>query len=269
VRRSIILACAAVGAALSGVAVLPVALASTPGRQIERFTLVIEGKSTAKRTFTETGAVGLCKINVHGTLTETATYLRGRGVTMIAVRGPSGTVFYRTGPGPVNGAITTRVHLVRKATGSVSWTPLVPKLSQFCQHLKGTPDLSKHGCPEHKNSTEDWGFKLSGKSFALRQDDVLTPPGLKHGPGSCGYTKETAGFLTMAHEFPDIPEVGFVPFPAAQVFGRRHAFLVQMTSGNVVDKPKSTGGGGGGLSLKSTVKDSGRTDLLLRFIRLP
>jgi hypothetical protein len=268
VRRSIILGCAAAAAAaaLSGVAALPVALATTPGQRIESFTLVIEGKSTAKRTFTETGAVGLCKINVHGTLTETATYLRGRGVTVLAVKNASGLFFFRGGP-KFNVDITTRVHIVRKATGSVSWKPLLPQFRPFCKHLKGTPDLSKLGCPERKNSHEDWGFKLQGSGFALRQPDILTPPGLKHGLGSCGYTSATAGFLGMAHEFPDIPEVGFVPFPHAQVFGRRHAFLVQMTSGNVVDKPMSTGGGG--LSLKSTVNDSGRTDILLRFIRLP
>lgn len=264
-RRSIILGCAA-AAALSGVAALPVALATIPGQRIESFTLVIEGKSTAKRTFTETGAEGLCKINVHGTLTETATYLRGRGVTVLAVKNASGTFFFRGGH-QFNVDITTRVHIVRKATGSVSWKPLLPQFRPFCKHLKGTPDLSKLGCPELKNSHEDWGFKLQGSSFALRQPDILAPPGLKHGPGSCGYTSETSGFLGMAHEFPDIPEVGFVRFPYAQVFGRRHAFLVHMTSGNVVDKPKSTGGGG--LSLKSTVNDSGRTDILLRFIRLP
>jgi hypothetical protein len=182
VRRSIILGCAA-AAALSGVAALPVALATTPGQRIESFTLVIEGKSTAKRTFTETGAEGLCKINVHGTLTETATYLRGRGVTVLAVKNASGTFFFRGGH-QFNVDITTRVHIVRKATGSVSWKPLLPQFRPFCKHLKGTPDLSKLGCPELKNSHEDWGFKLQGSSFALRQPDILAPPASSTGRGA-------------------------------------------------------------------------------------
>jgi hypothetical protein len=261
VRRSIILGCAAT-AALGGVAVIPVALAATPSSQQASFTLVVEGKSTAKRTFTQTGRTGVCKISLHGTLTETATYLRGRGVTVVANKDSSGTYFFRSSSGPFNPPITTRVHIVRTATGSLTWKPLLPQFAKLCKTFKQIPDLSKFGCPEKKNTTEDWGFKL-GSGFALRQIEVLTAP-VRHGRGSCGYTSFTAGFLALTHEFPDIPEVGFVPFPSAQVFGRKHAFLVRMTSGNVVDKPVS-----GGVILKSTMKDSGRTDILLRFIRQP
>jgi hypothetical protein len=261
-RRLIILACM-VGLGLGADVGLPTAVASGPGGT-EFFTLIIEGTSTAKRTFTETGETGPCKIKVNGTLTETATYQRGRGVTVAANRTSAGTLVFRSGT-EFNRDITTRVHIVRRATGSVSFKPIVPQFLSLCKRFKGTRDLSKAGCPEKQTFTADWGLKSEGGGFALRQADVLSGPGhgLKHGPGSCGYNTYTAGFLEMAHEYPDIPEVGFVPFPIAELFGHKHAFLVHMTSGEVIDPPRTVGTP----PLTGKANDSGRTDILLRFIR--
>jgi len=72
-----------------------------------------------------------------------------------------------------------------------------------------------------------------------------------------------AGFLAMTQEHPDISEVGFVPLPTAHRFGHRRAFLVHMTSGRVVDLPGTVGRP----PLTGKVNDSGRTNILLRFIR--
>jgi hypothetical protein len=205
----------------------------------------------------------VCTIKVKGTLTETATYQRGRGVTVAAARTASGALVFRSGT-QFNRDIATRVRIVRRATGSVSFRPLVPQFLPYCRHLKGTPDLSKVGCPEKQTFTADWGLKLQGSGFALRQADVLAGPnrGVKHGPGSGGYSSYTAGFLEMAHEYPDIPKVGFVPLPTAQLFGHRRAFLVHMTSGSVIDPPGTVGTP----PLTGKVNDTGRTNILLRFI---
>jgi hypothetical protein len=153
------------------------------------------------------------------------------------------------------------VRIVRKADGPVSITPSIPT------------------CPQTSaNGTEDWGFKFEGNNFALRNfgRDVHAPTL----PGSCGFTPYTAGFLAMAHEFPDIPEVAFVPSPFPpvctaqqscaedlQIWAHHHAVLVHMTSGEVADPQQNVGDPASGLSGQAT--DSGKTDILLRFIRQP
>ena len=250
------------------------------------FRLIVEGTSTAKRTFDVAGADSLCKINAHGTVTETATYLRGRGVTLAVQRTQRGWSLTRAF---TSTDITTRVRIVRKADGPVSITPLIPTnptsqsvcqslLNSLKQQLKGSTDIKNAHCPQTHSSTEDWGFKFEGNSFAFDNlgRDVHAPTL----PGSCGSTPYTTGFLAMAHEFPDIPEVAFVPspFPAVcthqqpcaedlQIWAHHHAVLVHMTSGEVTDPQQDVGNPGLGLSGHAT--DSGRTDILLRFIREP
>ena len=252
------------------------------------FRLIIEGTSTAKRVFKVSGSEGLCKVDVQGTVTEKVTYLRGRGVTFAVQRTQKGWSFTRAF---TSTDITTRVRIVRNADGPVSITPLIPAdptsqtvcqslLTKLKQQLKGSTDIKNAHCPHTSSNhlTEDWGFKFKGNSFALLNlgRDVHAPTG----PGSCGYTSYTAGFLDMAHEFPDIPEVDFVssPFPPVctaqqpcaedlQIWAHHHPVLVHMTSGDVNDPQLPVGNPAFGLS--GTATDSGRTDILLRFIRQP
>jgi hypothetical protein len=84
--------------------------------------------------------------------------------------------------------------------------------------------------------------------------------------------------LDLPHQFPDIPKVAFVssPFPpvctvrqpcAEDLHRWAHGrpVLVRMTSGDVTDPEQTLGNPLFGLSGHAT--DSGRTDVLVRFIR--
>ncbi len=188
-----------------------------------------------------------------------------------------------------NTDITTVVTIQRKAHGPVTVTPdpsLPVSVTADCQteanelkqQLKGTMDIANAHCPQKWGTREDWGFKFDGNSFAL--DNLGND---NHAPtvsGDCGYTKYTAGVLDLTHQFPDIPKVAFVPslfFPVCtvrqpcaedlQIWAHHHAVLVHMTSGDVTDPQQDIGNPLLGLSGHAT--DSGRTDVLLRFIRLP
>lgn len=286
VRRAFIIGVCVGGVLLAAVTALPAASATPAKPRVVHFRLIVEGTSTAKRTFDVSGEVSLCNINVHGTVTEKATYLRGRGVTLAVQRTQKGWSLTRAF---TRSDITTRVRIVRKASGPVSITPLIPAdptsrmvcqslLNSLKQQLKGSTDIKNAHCPQTTSPSEDWGFKFEGNSFAFRNlgRDVHAPTL----PGSCGFTPYTGGFLAMDHEFPDIPEVGFVPspFPAVcthqqpcaedlQIWAHHRAVLVHMTSGEVTDPQQIVGNPAVGLSGHAT--DSGRTDILLRLIRQP
>ena len=66
------------------------------------------------------GSDGVCTTSASGTLTETATYLRGRGVNLqFVVQGKGSTGFGLKRIGNTT-AITTRVRVTRKIEGSVT-----------------------------------------------------------------------------------------------------------------------------------------------------
>lgn len=280
-RRAIIVACVA-GASLVGAATMSAGAAGAPrgNVHIANFSLVIEATSTATRGFSVHGSDGVCTMSASGTLTETATYLRGRGVNLqFVVQGKGSTGFGLKRIGNTT-AITTRVRVTRKIEGSVtgSLSRGVPdptgELAPICQGLS-VPDLSTKGCPETHSYQADWGFERNPEpggdlltapaaTFALRLD-VKSAPTLSHGPGSCGYTIPTRGFLALNHEFPHIPDVNPAAVPFAKILGHQHAFLVRMTSGTVKDKQQQLGTP----PLIGFANDSGSTNILLRFIRQP
>jgi hypothetical protein len=286
VRRAfIILACVG-GVLLTGAAALPAVSATRAKPRVVYFRLIVEGTSTAERTFDVSGKEALCNIQAHGTVTEKATYLRGRGVTFAVQRTQKGWSFTRAF---THTDITTVVTIQRKAHGPVTITPTYPNIPTsvtVCQtlannlkkQLKGTTDIANAHCPQKWGTREDWGFKFEGNSFAL--DNLGND---NHAPtvsGDCGYTTYTEGFLDLTHEFPDIPKVAFVPSPFPpvctvrqpcfedfQIWAHHHAVLIHMTSGEVTDPQQNVGNPLFGLSGHAT--DSGRTDVLLRFIRQP
>ena len=274
------------GVLLAGVAAIPAASATRAKPRVVYFRLIVEGTSTAKRTFDVAGKESICNMEIHGTVTEKATYLRGRGVTFAVQRTEKGWSFTRAF---TSTDITTVVSIQRKAHGPVTITPdpSIPDVRDRCarqyvddlkKQLKGTTDIANAHCPQKWGTREDWGFKFEGNSFAL--DNFGND---NHAPtvsGDCGYTSYTAGYLDLTHQFPDIPKVAFVPslFPPVctvrqpcaedlQIWAHHHAVLVHMTSGDVTDPRQDIGNPLFGLSGHAT--DSGRTDVLLRFIRLP
>jgi hypothetical protein len=89
-------------------------------------------------------------------------------------------------------------------------------------------------------------------------DALATPQ-----PDPCVTNQYTAGLLTFAHGFPTEPDVGMVPFPFAKFFTEhRHAFKVDMTSGQVTDPQQTTGAP----PLIATLNEDGMTDLTVRFV---
>lgn len=114
VRRAFIIGVCVGGVLLAAVTALPAASATPAKPRVVHFRLIVEGTSTAKRTFDVSGEVSLCNINVHGTVTEKATYLRGRGVTLAVQRTQKGWSLTRAF---TRSDITTRVRIVRKASG--------------------------------------------------------------------------------------------------------------------------------------------------------
>ena len=139
-------------------------------------------------------------------------------------------------------------------------------------------DIANAHCPQKWGTREDWGFKFEGNSFAL--DNLGND---NHAPD-----RVRRLWIHRVHRrrprldapVPDIPKVAFVPslFPPVctvrqpcaedlQIWAHHHAVLVHMTSGDVTDPEQPIGNPLFGLSGHAT--DSGRTDVLLRFIRLP
>ncbi len=282
-RASIILAC--VGCVLlAGAAALPAVSASRSKPKVVHFRVIIEGTSTAERTFDVSGRDSLCDIRAHGTVTEKATYLRGRGVTFAVKRTEKGWSFTRAF---TSTDITTVVSIKRTAHGPIEIKPTYPAFptsvsvcktleAKLKKQLKGKTDIAYAHCPQKWGTREDWGFKFEGNAFALRNlgNDNHVPTV----SGDCGYTTYTAGLLDLAHQFPDIPKVAFVPSPFPpvctvrqpcaedlQMWAHGRPVLVRMTSDDVTDPEQTVGNPLFGLSGHAT--DSGRTDVLLRFIR--
>ncbi len=282
-RASIILGC--VGSVLlAGAAALPAASATRAKPRVVHFRVIIEGTSNAERTFDVSGKDSLCDVTIHGTVTDRATYLRGRGVTFAVQRTERGWSFTRAF---TNTDITTVVSIKRTAHGPVDITPTYPKfptsvsvcktlVAKLKKQLKDKTDIAYAHCPQNWGTREDWGFKFEGNSFALHNlgNDNHVPTV----SGDCGYTSYTAGFLDLTHQFPDIPKVAFVPSPFPpvctvrqpcaedlQIWAHHRPVLVHMTSGEVTDPQQTLGNPLFGLSGHAT--DSGRTNVLLRFIR--
>jgi hypothetical protein len=184
------------------------------------------------------------------------------------------------------GSITV-VSIKRTAEGPIEIKPTYPHfrpsvstcrtlVNKLKKQLHDKTDIAYAHCPQTWGTREDWGFKFEGNSFALRNlgNDNHVPTV----SGDCGYTTYTAGLLDLTHQFPDIPKVEFVPSPFPpvctirqpcaedlQMWAHGRPVLVHMTSGKVTDAEQTVGNPLVGLSGHFT--DSGRTDVLLRFIR--
>jgi hypothetical protein len=225
--------------------------------QTAKWKVIVEGAATATHGFSERGQVGLCTIDVSGTVTHAMTLQRGKGVTFVAVKKAGQYGLERVGN---NSDITLVVRLTVTETGEVNLAPTDPTFAQYCPPFQA--DLSQ-GCPKNFTLRQDFGFKFEGDNFALVQaGDALTTPQ----PNPCVTNQYTTGLLTVVHGFPTEPEVATVPFPFPKFFTKhRHAFKVDMTSGQVTDPQQTTGTP----PLIASLNDDGMTDLTVRFVPVP
>ena len=179
IRRSVRLPSSTGGPAalLAGLALAAgLSPAAASARQTVKFRLVIEGRATATRDFTVSGAEGLCEGSVTGgNFFQAATFLRGKGVTLEVTRRKVKGVFEYgvKRAGQKGSAFTVVTTVIRSAAGTEVWKlayagELLAKVSPSvtCEPL--APDLSATpGCNKNKTERHEIGLKVTGNSFSV------------------------------------------------------------------------------------------------------
>jgi hypothetical protein len=227
-----------------------------------KFDIVIEGLSTAKRTFSLTGQASICEESLHGTFEEHSKFQRGKGVTIEVVRKKKGseTEFgvKRLGGSP---AITLVTKSWRTATGEQSLKRATNAPIPVQCPEEGVKDLSKIGsCSVTKTTRDNVGMHVNGNLFTIAQDDQLTPP--TPTTGLCGETPLDKGFIKMFYEWPDYFPPKEEPIPEAKLFSGLKAVRVDFYG----DAPPHTEKVGT-YPLTGEATDEDGVIMIVRFIR--
>jgi hypothetical protein len=234
-----------------------------PGEKVERFKLVVDGNTHARRDATLSGQTGGCDASLNGTIEEGSEFGRGKGVTMEFVRfkdhGHMRYGFQRSGRN-LDSSFTIVADVFRQATGSgtLSQHPDSVQCPQQTFQLNQSAD-----CGKTLTERVAWGLRVKGATFSPRpvgSAAVTNADRCGEPPQGSAFSDDIADLLWGW----DAPAVlPFEPIPLHKMFNSHfHAFKVEFT----VTTP-ATPGTFGTAPLQGTTSDSGRTEATVRFIR--
>lgn len=231
---------------------------SLPGSQVERFRLVVEGTSTARRDLDLSANTVVCGAQVNARLSETATFQRGTGVVVEFVKlgpGRSAPVILRRA-GRATATFATKVTLRRTSSGFAQRINLTPV--DQCQPV--TEDLSTGPeCDKDIPSRTNLSLAMARDFLQLRLSGLASVEEI-----ACPVSQVFGGTPDLKYGWPLFTPLEPVILPRGAVFGSRRAVVVTSTSG----PPKRTTELLNSGPLGGSATDFGRTRVTLRFIRL-
>jgi len=186
------------------------------------FDVIVEGKATSEVISRLEGEYGTCLYNEAGTVKDTTTYLRGRGVRIEFDRYGSEILVHRAGR-ETDSTLAAVVTTVREASGESHASPYT---SAPCE--VGTEDLSK---------TPDCKIPFTSKGalvLAYEHEGLhLTPTrstALGSGDDECGEDKQTGRANEFVSAWPTQPALEPARLTKRQIFGPRQTIVLKLLS---------------------------------------
>lgn len=230
-----------------------------PGSQTERFRLIVEGTSTARRDLDLGADTGVCGWQFNARLSETATFERGTGVVVEFVkigRGRNAPVILRRA-GRATATFATKVTLRRTSSGFGQRLNLTP----VDQCLPVTEDLSSGpDCDKDIPSRTNLGLAFAQSSLRLRLSGLGALEEI-----DCPVSQVFGGTPDLKYGWPLFTRLRPEFLPSQRIFGSARVIVVVATSG---DSPTRTTEPARSGTLTGSSTDIGRTRVILRFIRL-
>jgi hypothetical protein len=227
------------------------------------FDVVVEGKATDKLVTQMSGEDATCLVTEDGTVNDTTTYLRGRGVKLEFDRYGNQILIHRSGR-KTDSTLAVKVQNTRTATGGVNYSPSRPGLP--CS----VPPFSFAENPDCGKVFNDSGaMQLTYEHHALGLT-VTRSTGLGGGfagTNSCGEAPSTGISEPFDLGWPNQPKLERAPaVTPKEVFGRKHAIVTLLRSSDT-GKPKKEKRNLSAGSLTGSVEESAFNEATVRLIR--
>jgi hypothetical protein len=229
------------------------------------FDVIVEGRATDHNTSELSGQDAACLVKENGTVDETDTYLRGKGVkiefdryghTIIMKRDRGGQL------GDTSLAVKVKVH--RTAEGTISYVPAVPQVT-----CPPPSDISKNSdCGQNKPVVGSPAMLLGWDGGRLSLEVTRGTQALPR-PNHCGEDEQTGISNQLHWAWPSPAKLQPVEaLPARKIFNRHiHAIAITMLSARGDRLPPYTVKWNAG-QLMGTVTDTADNRATVRFIRV-
>lgn len=232
--------------------------------QVAYFDVIVEGKAVDTLDTHISGTTGPCLVTEDGTVVDTTTYQRGKGVTVEFARYGRRIVVTRAGR-IGDSSLATQVREKRKAQGGSQFSPAFPNLpcSVPPYELSSNGDCGKSFA---RGGAIVLGFGQRGLTLDLTASTKLG--GSFDNPNHCGEDPHTGISEEFSLDWPTQP--GLEPGPSVTpraLFGRRHAIVVLLRSSDV-GKPKKEHRKYNAGTLSGSVDESAFNEATVRLIRV-
>jgi hypothetical protein len=225
------------------------------------FRVIVEGKATDDLKSQISGETGTCLYEEDGDVSQTSVYERGRGAIFQFDRYGREALLHRTGR-ETDASLAVQVSTTRAASGGSHGSPAHPPAPcEVPPRNLATPDCGK-AFPEGGSAA----FTYEGGRLGLEISPKATPSPKKN---TCGEDPQTGLTLYFEHAWPTVPPFTTSALPISRVFGKAHAFKVEMrvsdSNSPPQQSPTRTVSAG---NLKGTVTETPTNKATVRFIRL-
>jgi hypothetical protein len=257
---------AAVGTASAGgdptfPPVPPIHVHLPKAHQIAFFKVIVEGRATDDLQSQLSGETGTCLYEEDGDVSQSSVYQRGRGSTFQFDRYGNEALLHRVGR-ETDASFRVQVSTTRTATGGSHASPAHPPLPcSVPPRSLSTPDCGKP-FPEGGSAS----LSYEGDRLGL---DISPKPAPSKAKNTCGEDPQTGLTLAFEHAWPTVPPFQTSALPIRRVFGKAHAFKVQMRVSDVNSAPRQSPPRHVGFGqLAGTVVETPTNTATVRFIRL-
>jgi hypothetical protein len=232
------------------------------------FDVIVEGKTTDKLESELSGKAGTCLYLERGTVTETTTYRRGRGLALEFDRYGRTALVHRPGR-ETDATLAVQLATKRTATGGSELTPAFPNNVPPCN---AEPQYQHY---EYAHNP-DCGETVRGHGAAVFSYDegllglavVEKPKRSRDEFGNCGLDPGTGLTIDFTEAWPTPPSLEDGNLPISRIFGHRHAIKVRLPHSDAV-RPGAPGGTRqvGEASLHGTLTEQADNEATVRLIR--
>jgi len=232
-------------------------------QQSARFDVIVEGKATSKLNSQLSGNTGPCVYTEDGTVNDTTTYLRGKGVVMQFDRYGRELLIHRAGR-ESDSSLATTVATKRTATGGSHAEPAVrgAPCTVPPYQLAQNPDCGR-------TFQEPAAMVMTWKAgnLGLRIGRNAQLGGGPANEDECGVDPQTGLPASFESAWPTAPklEAGFLSMQ--RIFGRARVLVVKLRSSDVSHLLDTTRHVGQGSSIGGTLKESAFNEATIRLVR--
>jgi hypothetical protein len=225
------------------------------------FKLVVEGKATSELKSQLSGPTGPCLYEEDGTVNDTTTYLRGKGVIVQFDRYGGEVLIHRAGR-ETDSSLAVTVATERTATGGSHASPASPALPCSVPPFELAQNKD---CGQ--TFDEQGAMFLSYDAPALTLSITSTTTLTGGSPDECGVDPQTGLPADFLKAWPVPPKLEFGHLSLASIYGHAHALAIPLLSSDIHVRQKQTRKVGSQGGIGGTLTETAFNEATVRLIR--